>query len=135
MQAANDNGPLGEIDRLKGLADDHNLDFSYLSYRADYCNPDSRPTSVYVISCDGFIKVGMANSPNARLATLQAACPHEMALEYDFQFATKSLASRCEKAVHKSLVEHHVRSEWYSAPPELAIDRIMASAKIIGVAA
>lgn len=80
--------------------------------------------SVYFITCRelGFVKIGIAYNPFARLATLQTAFPLDLRVEALFQGAGKR-----EREFHKQFAEHRVRGEWFRACP--AIEALIAEQK------
>lgn len=65
---------------------------------------------IYVIQCQGFVKIGIADNPKKRLSELQVGCPFK--LELVRAFASRD-PRRDEKSLHHSLGKHHERGEWF----------------------
>lgn len=65
---------------------------------------------VYVIRCQNFIKIGVADNPRKRVTELQVGCPYKLDL-------IQSFASKCprgdERRLHNLLRKHHQRGEWF----------------------
>lgn len=90
-----------------------------LAHAKNHCaskRPLQKPAFVYVIECQGFVKIGVATNPKARLADLQVGCPFTLNLlkaephcdPYDF-----------ERLLHKKLKSHRGVGEWFKLPPEV----------------
>jgi len=131
MSPANDNGPLGRLDLIKSLVDESGFDFSYIVCRPDYCNPSAVGASVYVMQCGDFVKVGHALDVHKRLATIQTANPLPVLLLHSEELETRSMATRCEKAVHKALEADRLHSEWFSTCPARAIHLVTQGSHIV----
>jgi len=62
----------------------------------------------FIVSEDGFVKIGVAKNPWDRLKGLQTANPHNLSLELlilgDIEI---------ERLMHKLLKKHHHRGEWF----------------------
>lgn len=90
---------------------------------SDYKTQRSLKTNIYIIECDGFMKVGLSVKPERRYKQIQTNCPHEVFLRHAeeiFVYGSEGV----EKAAHKILEEHHVRREWYSCPLQEAIEAV-----------
>lgn len=62
----------------------------------------------FIISEDGFVKIGTSTSPYNRLDSLQTANPHKLELKLTIKGNCK-----IEKLMHKLLRKYHHRGEWY----------------------
>jgi hypothetical protein len=74
------------------------------------------PTYIYAIQAGGTgpVKIGLTNSPRARLKTLQTASPWPL----------KGIALWCgaafeEKLLHEMFAESRLEGEWFQPSPEL----------------
>jgi hypothetical protein len=85
-------------------------------------------TYLYAIRGGGFIKIGIADHPERRLAELQTACPYDLKL-----FHTAAIyycySREAETYAHKQLKKYHVRGEWFSCSDQLAINAVEAGAR------
>ncbi|HEV2557371.1 MAG TPA: GIY-YIG nuclease family protein [Microvirga sp.] len=63
---------------------------------------------VYFIRCEGFVKIGRAFSPSARLRDFQVGSPFPLEL-----LATEPGDDRREFALHHRFAEYRVRGEWF----------------------
>lgn len=73
---------------------------------------------VYFISNgNGAVKIGVAESPERRLAGLQTGSPFDLSLE-----ATCSGGLEQEKAYHSLFSDHRLRGEWFAAHPDILIE-------------
>jgi hypothetical protein len=90
------------------------------------------PEYVYVIQWgeDGPVKIGMANSPDQRLADLQCANWMELRLIAVVPFRTGSRL--VEKKAHELAAEDRLRGEWFDLHPTDAIECILAAASALG---
>lgn len=73
---------------------------------------ESEGCYVYVIGEEhtNYVKVGYSDDPEARRKKLQTGNPRELVLRWKYPV---SGGRRHEEALHKYLVEFHVRDEWY----------------------
>ena len=83
---------------------------------------------LYVIRAVGtdWVKVGKANSPRRRLATLQTAIPIDLVL-----VATADWPDEDERVMHGILLAHHIRGEWFKHCHlvDEIVDRMKSGAK------
>jgi hypothetical protein len=70
-------------------------------------------SSIYVVECEGYIKIGVANDVDARVLTLQTGCPFKIRLIRSFRSQN---AHEEEEAIHELLHRYHVRGEWFKVP-------------------
>jgi len=80
------------------------------------------------------VKVGMSDSPNARLAQLLTGSHVAMGIVHAFALPNREIATHIEKAFHKIKKKHRRRGEWFDMDPAEAllcmcinIDAAMAS--------
>lgn len=70
---------------------------------------------VYVMSCQEFVKIGIAGNPISRLSGMQTANPHEVVLERAYFPKVDFIeAASLEALLHKELSDYKVRGEWFS---------------------
>lgn len=65
---------------------------------------------IYLISCNGYFKVGIANDVESRLAQLQTGSPYELQIEECYEFENSEIV---EKAIHQAWKANRVRGEWF----------------------
>jgi hypothetical protein len=83
---------------------------------------DGADTFLYVVTAgDSFQKIGIANDPGQRLATLQSGCPLSLKLRYvsGIRFS-RTTARELERIAHLALSERRLRGEWFGVDPETA---------------
>ncbi len=73
-----------------------------------------RRASVYVIECQGYVKIGIADYAGFRLQTLQTGNPFTLTLLAHAQF-TDVVAT--ENQLHKLYSQYRHRGEWFKLPP------------------
>jgi len=84
-----------------------------LKHLAPYVGIARESDWVYVIECQGFVKVGVAvNVPN-RVGQLQTGCPFPLRLIGCWQVED---AISEEEAIHSYLDGYRVRGEWFKLP-------------------
>ena len=69
---------------------------------------------VYLIKCNDFVKIGVADKPNVRLSALQSGCPYELILIGVSWDLSRPLAEKMEGALHFVFYEDWIRGEWYN---------------------
>jgi hypothetical protein len=86
-----------------------------------------RDTSVYVVKCDRFVKIGVAHNIGNRLRSLQAANPYKLELVHASQ-PLRSLiyAGIAERAAHATLSPSRVHGEWFKTLPSRAVKVVEA---------
>lgn len=106
-QAANQ-----KVSAVSGLQSDSNL----RKWWREKFPPARIPTSVYAIQMgeDGPIKIGTAQKPWERIATLQTASPYRLR---GLAAWPGSVAE--EAALHKHFAEDRLEGEWFKPSPEL----------------
>ena len=73
-------------------------------------------TSVYVLQCNEFIKVGIAGDVVARVAELQVGNPHPIRI-LGHWIATDAI--REEEIIHSHLERYRERGEWFRLPKQM----------------
>jgi len=70
---------------------------------------------MYLIRCgdSSYYKVGIAENPHERLATLQIGCPYILAIVMTCCFSSRSVAQKAEGQTHANLKAYNVQSEWF----------------------
>jgi hypothetical protein len=76
-----------------------------------------RPTFVYAIRCDSFIKIGFGERPVERLGSVKMHCPLPAALVATRKFPNAEIAYSAEKAIHARLVDQAHWGEWFRCGP------------------
>ncbi len=82
---------------------------------------------VYLIKCmdkSGFIKVGMANNVESRMAALQIGCPYKLELIISIKCKSRRHAYNIENRIHKASKKYRVRGEWFSKVPMYDVYRM-----------
>jgi hypothetical protein len=74
-------------------------------------------TYVYAIKCGDYVKVGLAENTDTRLAALRLTCPYPMELLCRRQFPDKDTAWKREKALHRQLAGQRLWGEWFALAP------------------
>ena len=73
---------------------------------------------IYMVECEGFIKIGVASNVQDRLANMQTGCPFPLVL-------LTSFVSACpyedEESIHALLEEYRVRGEWFRLPEPMVM--------------
>ncbi len=80
-------------------------------------------TFLYIISEGdaGPIKVGVSNSHESRLCSLQSGNSKPLRLDFTLPFASRDEAFRAEGIVHKFLSETSMVGEWFDFEPRMAV--------------
>lgn len=82
-----------------------------------YCKthrPDERGF-VYVMVCEGFVKIGVATNIEDRLTTLQIGNPFEIKIIKAWRTTDPG---QLEDRLHAILERYRVRGEWFKIPEE-----------------
>lgn len=81
-----------------------------------------RPSSVYVMkSGEGFVKIGISFDPEARLRSLVASYPFDVALVWHAELQNRRLAKDVEKEAHRVLKFHRTAGEWFEIDADMAV--------------
>lgn len=68
---------------------------------------------IYLVECEGFVKIGVATNVQARVAGMQTGNPFQLRLLTSFQ---SDIPFEEEEAIHELLSSYHVRGEWFKLP-------------------
>ena len=77
-------------------------------------NPDAK--FIYLVECQGFYKVGIADDVKFRISSFQVGCPFEIRLIKSWRSLN---ARREEKQIHHLLRQYNVKGEWFKLPEKL----------------
>lgn len=80
--------------------------------------------SVYVFAKNGRespVKVGVSNSPNLRLQTIQTACPFKVDYVYELACPSKDIAMEIERCFHDTQTKFRLHGEWFDLDPIAAV--------------
>ena len=69
---------------------------------------------VYVLECEGFVKIGVTSNPRNRLSVAQTLSPFQMRLVGAFEGDAKD-----EADLHLRFTKYHHRGEWFRREGEL----------------
>ncbi len=88
---------------------------------------------IYVITCEGFSKVGISRNAQRRLSGLQNASPFPLRLR-DVRDVPDDLALDIEARAHLLLINSGAahRGEWFAVPSEVAARAITNAEKQVG---
>ena len=81
---------------------------------------------VYVIHDGEACKIGVASSPESRLAALQTGNPRLLELAYKSMRLPGLLAFAIEKTAHRQFADWRMQAEWFATDYETAIAFIEA---------
>lgn len=107
-------------------------DAGLLTMRGDQfwlCVPEQSPASVvkedppaflYVLSCDGLVKIGITKNLTSRVASIQTSNPRPVALVHHRQ-APLSRVRAWERLCHHELAGHHRSGEWFAVDQRHAV--------------
>ncbi|GEM_PF-3536174 len=107
-------------------------DEGLLTMRGDQfwlCLPEHPPVSVvkedppaflYVLSCDGLVKIGITKNLASRVSSIQTSNPSPVALLHHRQ-APLSVVRAWERLCHDELAGHHRSGEWFAVDQRDAI--------------
>jgi len=79
-------------------------------------------TYLYVIECEGFLKIGLASDVDRRLKSFTTGSPFELSVVYKRVLEHREAARLAERVAHESLHEHHERLEWFSCNKKTAVE-------------
>jgi len=71
-------------------------------------------TYVYLIHAGGFLKIGVAKNPEARLKTMQTGNPYKLRIMALIPFESRLQAFGYEKELHGRFKAHHYTGEWFN---------------------
>jgi len=107
--------------RLRQMCDAVGMDLDgFLSRNKSRTLDRMEPTSVYVMTCGKWLKIGVAADVSRRLATLQANCPMPIAVDMQKVFPSRLYAIMAEMEAHRLLANYRIHGEWFTAKPHIA---------------
>lgn len=80
-----------------------------------------KPTSVYIIECAGYTKIGVAYDPLRRLAAINTGAPVAAVLIGSRQFDTRLSAHDIESRLHRRFSAFRSNGEWFDIKPATAM--------------
>lgn len=80
-------------------------------------------TFLYVISCEEYVKIGVASIPNIRLREMQVGNPFPLMIERTWSLSGRD-ALTIEKEMKSKLRGIHQRGEWYKCDHHTASEKI-----------
>lgn len=89
----------------------------------DSCNvlgATMRPTSVYVMECAGYTKIGVAFNPAKRLKEINTGAPVRAVLVTAREFECSQVAHEVELRLHRVFARHRSNGEWFDITPARA---------------
>lgn len=84
--------------------------------------------NLYLIKCNQFYKIGIANDIESRLASLQTGNPYMLGIEACFQFTN---AASVEKALHQRFSGVRTLGEWFELG-ENDLDDFLTLCRMLG---
>lgn len=71
--------------------------------------------NLYLFRCENFMKVGVSDNPEFRLAQINSASPLDTYIEKSIKMPNRSLAFDFEKMLHERLKQLglHIKNEWF----------------------
>lgn len=75
---------------------------------------------VYLVSCEGFHKIGISTNLPARMVAMQSSCPFPVELVVAMTTAGRAEAAALEDSLHDECWQWHQRGEWFLLPPSVA---------------
>lgn len=78
------------------------------------------PTSVYIMTCGEFTKIGVTANAKARLKGINTGSPQPSVLYRSRQFPSKEQAHRVEARLHRLFSRFRSNGEWFAISKEKA---------------
>lgn len=69
---------------------------------------------VYIMRCDGFVKIGMTMNLATRLSAMRVCCPHEIEVDSVGPHLPRGAAVELEERMHAEFWRDHHRGEWFA---------------------
>lgn len=69
-----------------------------------------KSTHLYVLSCNGLLKIGVTSDIDKRIKSLQTGNPHEIKLEY---IEERERPEKAERFLHKYFDKNRLKGEWF----------------------
>jgi len=69
---------------------------------------------IYLIRCEGFIKIGVSEDVDSRLGTISVCNPYPVTLDHVFALPSAKDAFHVERNIHNALSRYHHKGEWFT---------------------
>ena len=79
---------------------------------------------VYLLECDGKIKIGVAKSISSRIAAMQTGNPYQITLKGEYKTASEQKARRIEKELHAKFSAKQLLGEWFALDEQETLEAI-----------
>lgn len=81
----------------------------------------TKPVYLYILSCQGFSKIGYSSNPAIRIYAIQSSCPFKVTLEFIFELPDEIAARLAERWCHFKLKRYwNGYNEWLKISPRRA---------------
>ena len=77
---------------------------------------------VYIIECQGKLKIGKSQNPEQRLKELNTGNPNKLRLIHCEKFASQKASSEAEAMMHYYFEAEKIRGEWFKSNKKEAIE-------------
>jgi hypothetical protein len=74
-------------------------------------------TSVYIIECAGYVKIGLAADPGSRLKEINIGAPIRAVLHRTREFESRTVAREIESRMHRLFARKRSNGEWFDITP------------------
>jgi hypothetical protein len=102
--------------RIKHVFDFYDMEPSPCPGRGDELISGLGSAFIYLMGCEEYFKVGVANDPNKRLINLQCGNPYPISLLASWYSYTALVD---EGRLHDALAMYHKSGEWFKLPEEV----------------
>ena len=77
-----------------------------------------KASSLYVLQCEDFFKVGISKALDSRLNTISNATPFDVDIVHVIEFDDHADTKTAERIAHQQLLDmgHHAKLEWFRGP-------------------
>jgi hypothetical protein len=92
----------------------------------------NEPTHVYVMTCEGRVKIGVAADVATRLDHLQMACPLPIEVAHKRLFPSRTNARLVERSLHARFGANRLHGEWFAIDAAEAVAAVLDAEEIAG---
>lgn len=85
-----------------------------------------RSTSVYILLNSGYVKIGIAANPKARLQDINIGSPVPAVIAATRIYSLRVHAREAELTLHRQFKDRHASGEWFAVPLEEAVAALLA---------